>query len=83
MITGFIVSIFTGFVSFLIGLLPVVDFPSEIATAIALVMGYVNAMNWLFPVSTLITCLGIAITFEIGVFVFKFTRWIIHLVRGN
>lgn len=83
MITGFIVSIFTGFVAFLIGLLPVVDFPSEIATAIVLVMGYVNAMNWLFPVSTLITCLGIAITFEIGVFVFKFTRWIIHLVRGN
>jgi len=83
MITGFLISTFAGFVGFLIGLLPTIAFPTQIATSIALIMGYVNAMNWLFPVSTLITCLGIVITFEIGVFSFKFIRWLIHLIRGN
>jgi len=83
MIPGFFISVFAATVNFLIGLLPEVAFPTQIATSISLVMGYVNAMNWLFPVSTLITCLGIVISFEIGVFVFKFTRWLIHLIRGN
>jgi len=83
MITGFLIALFSAFVAFLIGLLPVVAFPSEIATALATVMGYVNAMAWLFPVATLLSVLGIAITFHIGIFTFKFTRWLIHLIRGN
>jgi len=83
MIVGFLIKLFAAFVSFLIGLLPVVAFPSGIATAITTVMGYVNALSWLFPVSTLITVLGIMITYEIGIFTFKFTRWLIHLIRGN
>jgi len=83
MISGFFISIFAGFVAFLIALLPVVAFPTQIATAIATIMGYVSAMSWLFPVSTLLTCLGVMITFELGVFGFKFTRWLIHLIRGN
>jgi len=83
MITGFLIKFFTAFVGFMIGLLPIVAFPTEIGTAITTVMGYVNAMSFLFPVTTLVTVLGIAITFHVGIFAFKFTRWVIHLIRGN
>jgi len=83
MITGFLISIFTAFVGFLIGLLPVIAFPTEFGDAVELVWGYVQAMSFLFPVATLLSVLSIAITFHLGVFGFKFTRWVIHLVRGN
>jgi len=82
MITGFFISLLTTVVLFFVGLLPVLAIPSGWTDAITLIWGYVNAMSFLLPISTLLTILGLVVSIEIAVFVWHFSLKLYHMIRG-
>jgi len=83
MITGFFLQIFLTLIMFFVGLLPVVAFPSQITSAIATVWGAVNAFSFIFPVGTLLTVLGIAMTFHLTMIGWNFANYIARWIRGR
>lgn len=83
MIVGFFLQILYVFVFFVVGFLPVVAMPVGWVSALALIWGYINAMNFLFPVSTLLLVLSFALLFHVLVLLFRFGLWVIHVIRGR
>jgi len=53
---------------------------TEATDAITYIVGLARSFDWLFPINTLFTVLGLAIAFHLGVFLFKSVRWILHLI---
>jgi len=82
MITGFFISLITTIAVFFLSLLPVIAIPSGWTDAVTLVWGYVNAMSFLLPISTLLTILGLVVAIEVAVFVWHFSLKIYHMLRG-
>jgi len=82
MIVTFILQIAYAFINFLIGFLPVGSLPPQITTALTYFVGVINSFNFLFPIDTLITVLGISISFELAVVFFHFINWVYHKIRG-
>jgi len=83
MITGSILALILVLLQFFVNLLPVAAFPTEIAIAIGTMWGYVTSYNFLFPVSTLLTILGIAMIFHATLLVWRLANFIGHYIRGN
>lgn len=83
MITGFFLQIFYALITFLIGLLPTLALPSGFTDALTLAMSYVNQFTFLFPVSSLLAVVSLALTFHAAILAFDFTLWIIHTLRGR
>jgi len=52
-------------------------FPSEVHSAFSYFGGYVNMLDVLVPVDTLLICVGLVSIFEISVFGFKTFKWIL------
>jgi len=65
-----------------LNLLPNISQFPAISTGVNLVAGYMKAWNFLFPIDILFVIVGIVTTVEIGIWLFKATRWIIHFLRG-
>lgn len=82
MIIGFFITLITTIVTFLLSILPVYDMPAEWIAAVNLIWGYLNAMSFLLPVSTLLTVLGIALFFHVTIFGWNFAIKIYHMIRG-
>lgn len=57
--------------------------PTEVSTAFLTFMGYLNGMNLILPISTLLQCISIYLIFEGIIVMTHFTKWIIELVRGS
>jgi len=83
MITSFLLSVLYQFLSFFIGLLPSVDFPTAITTAISTIWYYLNAVSFLLPVSTILTVLGLAITFHLAILGWRLAHLIGGYIRGK
>lgn len=78
MITGFLLSIPGYMIQLLVSILPNgQSVPVEWVSAVYSIWGYINAFSFIVPVNTLVFCLGIALTFHIGVLTFKIIHWII------
>ena len=83
MITLQLIKIFSGLVNFLLSILPTADaIPSEINQAFSLVAGFFKKANAIFPVDTTFTIIGMIITIEAGILVFKVANWGINKIRG-
>lgn len=78
MITGFFLSVFYALVAFFVNLLPQVAYPTALSNAIGTAWYYVNALSFLLPVSTILTILGLAMTFHAAVLLWR----LVHLVGG-
>jgi len=76
MIPGFFLSIFLVMLQFFVNLFPVVAYPTQITSAVNFIWGYINAVNFLFPVSTLLTILGLALTYHVAVFLWRASNWL-------
>jgi len=83
MITGFFLSVIFSVISFFLGLLPTTSFPLAISQAVNSAWGYINAFSFLFPVGTLLICLGIVLGYYITIFALDIGLWVIHLIRGR
>jgi len=78
MIVGFFLQILNALLAFIIGLLPTIDLPTQVATAVTTIGGYFNALAFLLPISTIFTVLGLAMTFHVTVLVWR----LLHLIGG-
>jgi len=83
MITSFFLQVAFAFVSWVVGLLPVVAVPSDVLDSFNAVWGYVNEFSFLFPVSSLVAVLGIVMVYYIAILAWDIGLWIIHLFRGR
>jgi len=82
MITGFFLQVIFLFFSFIVGLLPVYAFPTQISDAILVFWGYANAYSFLWPIATYVQVLGIAVFFEAVMLVYNLSLKIWHMLRG-
>jgi len=83
MITGLLITLFTGFINFVLGLLPSGGLNAAVNTNLQNFFQYVYQYNGFFPVDTALTLLGWSVGFWLLVFLFDFLKWLIHLIRGN
>jgi len=83
MITGFFLSIFYAIIAFFVGLLPVIAFPTAVTSAFTTIMGYVNALSFLLPVSTLLQVLGYAMIFHAAILGWRLVHLIGRYLRGR
>lgn len=83
MITGFFLSLFYALIVFFVQLLPQVQFPTGLANAIGTAWYYVNAMSFLLPVSTILTLLGLAMTFHGAILLWRLAHLVGGYIRGR
>lgn len=51
-------------------------YPTNIATALQTIIGYAKPLNWLVPVNTAITILGLILLIEFSIFIISSVIWI-------
>lgn len=59
-----------------------VSLSSSITSAITTASGYISSFTPYFPVGTALTCLGIILTIEAAVIVYKILVWVITKIPG-
>jgi len=81
---SYVFNLFLQLITFLVGLLPTSSgLPDGVTTAVSRMIGFLHTFDFIFPVDTMLTILRWIIVFELGVIAYRFTLWIIHLIRGN
>jgi len=83
MITGFFLQIFYSVIAFFIGLLPVISIPADWSNALILIWGYLQSFSFLFPVSTLVSVLSVALTFHLALLSYDLSIKVYHMIRGK
>jgi len=83
MITGLLLTILFALISFFVGLLPTIAFPTGITNAITLIWGLVNSVSFLVPVDTLLTVLGLAMVFHGSILLWRLAHLIGGYIRGR
>jgi len=78
MITGFFLTIIFAVLSFLVGLLPTIAFPAALSSALSTAWYLINSVSFLLPVSTILTVLGLALSFHVAVLAWR----LVHLIGG-
>lgn len=61
-------------------LTPVVTLPTNITSAVTTASGYISGINDFFPVSTIVTILGIFLSYELAYFTMKLVNWVIRKI---
>jgi len=56
--------------------------PDSFGSAIASTFGYLKHFDFIFPITTLVTLLGLTLTFQSLLLVFRTGFWVIRLVRS-
>lgn len=84
MITGFFLGLIFSFISFLLALLPTGGtFPTEWITAIQTFWYAVNQFSYFLPVATIVTCIGLMVSFQLFEFAWRFIHWVLGIIRGH
>lgn len=83
MITGFFLNVLLVLLNFFFGLVPPFPMPAPVLSSLTFIVGLMNAWTWLFPVGTLLTVVGLSISFHLALVLFDLAIWIIHLIRGK
>jgi len=83
MITGFFLNIIYTIIAFFVGLLPTIAIPTAWLDSVTLVMTYVNALSWLFPVATLLTVVSFAVAFHLAMLGYDLSLKAYHMLRGK
>lgn len=63
-------------------LLPDATLPSGLTSAIATANTYIRAIDFVFPVSTFLTILGLILGIETFIILFKIINWLIRKIPG-
>jgi len=77
------ITIVVGILGFVFILLNMIGLPTTLPTqftsSLQTLVTYAYAFDWIIPISTLFIVLKWAIAFEIGVFVWRVMKWVLHL----
>jgi len=60
--------------------LPDATLPANILTAISTAQGYFSSFSFVFPVSTFLAIIGLVLTIEAGVMIYKVIMWLIKKI---
>lgn len=85
MITSFLLTLIYGFVYLVTApfrLFADVILPASITTAFSNAGGYLAVIDQVFPIYDLLTALGILITLEVAINLYKATMWTIKKIPG-
>jgi len=82
MITGFFINILVVLSQFFLNVLPVVAVPQGVYDAIDLFWSFMVNMDFLFPITTLISLIAIATTVKIALLLFYFLWNMYDKLRG-
>lgn len=82
MIIGYILSILYTILAFFVGILPTTSVPTGWLDALALIWGYLNSFTFLFPVSTLVSVLGVAVAFHLALLGYDLSLKVYKMIRG-
>lgn len=84
MITEVLLLMFRGIVSLMVGLLPSPEaLPEAVYTALENFTSYFIKINKFFPVDTFFQIIGIVLTIEAGILLFKFFNFALKKLRGS
>lgn len=79
MITDALINIITSLIGVLIDILPnSVGLPEGAQVAFTTMMGFMYTFDFILPISTIITILGIAMAFHASMFAFKGITWLLQ-----
>jgi len=83
MITSFFISIPAYILGAIISIMPQGgSVPTEWVQAVSQIWTAINAFSFIVPVSSLLSCLGIVLGFELAVFGFYAFNWVLKKVPG-
>lgn len=82
MITAFILTIFLGFVNFVVGFLPTGNLPAAIGTAFTYFISLLNTFSFVIPVDTLLQAAAVILVFDGVMVLWYFINWIIRKIPG-
>jgi len=75
---------FIGLFFAILNLLPVVPpINPAIQTSLDLIVSNMKAWNELFPIDQLLIIIGLMASFYIAKFIWRASKWVIHIVRGS
>ena len=83
MLIDWIINFWLGMVAWLIGLLPSAPWTYSLSGWIGSAFGWVNGLvgGWV-PVGTLVTMVGMALTFEAAFVTVQAANWVFNKIRG-
>lgn len=82
MITSAILIFFLWPLQAAIGKLPVGSLPVGISSSLSDVLGYMQSWSQIFPITTLLFVMKLAVGFEILVFTWRGAVWVYSSIRG-
>lgn len=82
MITGFFLSLFYTLIAFIVGLLPTTAYPSGISDGIELFWGYIQLFSLLIPVTTLLTIVGLSLSYYAALLLWDAMHWLMRRIRN-
>jgi len=83
MITGSLLNLFTGIISFFLnGMSTTPIFPTEFASSLQTIWGYITVWSYILPVTTFLSVLFLSLIFQSGFWGWRGIKWIIHIIRG-
>ena len=83
MITSLFINAFLGFFNFLVAFLPTGNFSVDVQNGITTFFNQAYAWNSIFPLDTAFTVLKWTVYFWGIIFLWDFSKYILHLIRGN
>lgn len=75
--TLYLIYQFINLVLFPIRSLADVSLPSDIASSISTVAGYLGSIDSFIPIGTILTIFGTILSIELGIFTYKIIMWLI------
>jgi len=73
-----------GVVAVILPALPFPAIPASITSSILTVVGYINSLNGVFPIDTILLLFTVTMTFEFALFTYKLVLWLYNfLQRGD
>jgi len=77
MITDAFITIITNIVQFIIGLFPAyTGLPTQLDSGLTWILGLLNDIGGFIPLDTFFTILGLIVSLETGILLFRFFAWV-------
>jgi len=85
MITGFFLTIVFYVASAVLGILPIDQgaLPAQFTSSITLIVGYINAWSWLFPIQQMLIVVAFMFAFYGYLMAFRIGVWFLKLIRPH
>jgi len=85
MITTILLTIFYNFIWAIlwpIRILPDVSLPADFLASFGVIGGYLSGLNEIVPVATILTILGLILTIEGSILLYKSIKWVYQKIPG-